>query len=218
MAMLVSEFIAAFSLVFFGAGTIAVHVMTEGTLGTMAIGMAFGMTVFTNTWLFGRISGAHANPAVSLALYFHRDITLYQLISYSIMHLLGATAASFLIIWFISPAGTAAVTLPAEHLSPAAAFLLEMLFTMALIGVILMNPPALDNESWLALSLTVAGVYTVITVMGVHLTGASMNPARSIGPALVSLDFENLWIYITGPAAGALSAVIIKRFFFKGFV
>jgi MIP family channel proteins len=216
MSILAAEFISAFTLVFFGAGTVAVHVMTEGNLGTAGIGLAFGMVVFTNTWLFGRISGAHANPAISLALYFHRDITFFQLWSYTLMHILGATAGAFLITYFVSPAGSAGVTLPAMHLTPVAAFLLEMLFTMILIGVILMNPPATDNESWLALSITVAGIYTVITVMGVHLTGASMNPARSIGPALASMDFDSLWIYIAGPYAGALSAVVIKRFLFGG--
>ncbi|WP_370650804.1 MIP/aquaporin family protein [Methanocalculus sp.] len=231
----VAEIIGTFLLVFFGAGAAAITLMlasgvetqTEFNIGIgyfggladwLAIGLAFGIAIAGAIYALGRISGAHINPAVTIALWASKRFPTGEVAPYIIAQLIGASLASILFFACTGPEavliGGLGATAPFHGISYTEAILVEAIGTFLLMLVIMgvaVDKRAPEGFAGLIIGLTVAGV---ITTTG-NIAGSSLNPARTFGPYLGNtlLGGSNLWeffpIYIIGPIAGALIAVFL---------
>jgi len=198
-----AEFFATFAFVFAGTGAIVVDAQT-GALGHLGIALVFGFTLAVMIYATGHISGGHVNPAVTLGFWFAKKIKGKLVIPYIVSQLLGATLASFLVLNILGNNAGLGVTLPAGGISQS--FYLEIVMTFFLMFVIISvaaDKKAFNQFGGLAIGTTVA----LDALFGGPISGASMNPARSFGPALVSGNFGFHWIYWVAPIIGALIAV-----------
>ena len=202
-----AEFIGAFVLVFAGCGSIAV-----GTLDTAGIALAFGVAIAVMVFALGHISGAHFNPAVSIGFAVGRHVPWSRVATYAVAQIGGAltAAASLRLLLGDVPLG---VTTPS--VSPPAAVAIEAVFTgvlMLVITAVATDTRAVGESAALAIGGTIALAGLVVG----PLTGASLNPARSIGPAVVSGDLNDLWIYLVGPVVGAIAGAVVYRWLRAG--
>lgn len=203
-----SEFIASFFLVLLGTGAIIVHEEKVWEIGNFGIALSFGLIVCVMILCVGRYSGAHMNPAVSIALYLHRALTFQNLIIYLAAQIAGACTASFVLRQLFPSNISLGATLPYAGIWPA--FGIEVLMTFLLILLVLSLkklPFWIKNYApyWIGFLIFLEAYF------GGPISGASMNPARSIGPALVSGAITDLWIYILAPLAGTVLAVFFVR-------
>lgn len=198
MRRLGSEGLATFALVFVGTGACVVDAASGGRLGVVGVGLVWGLAVYATATLFGRLSGAHMNPAVTLALWRAGRFPAREVAPYAIVQALGAIAASLLLLLASgSRAGALGATRPVAGL--AASFALETAMTFLLVLAVLRAPER-------AVPAAAGAVVALEAILGGPLTGASMNPARSLGPALVSGRLDGLWLYLLAPVLGALAA------------
>ena len=196
-----AEAIGAFALVFAGCGAIVAEAEHPGTLGTVGIALVFGLIIMAMVYATGHLSGAHLNPAVTVAFVLTRHFPRYEALAYIAGQLLGALAAAALLaaIWPSEPASLG-VTLPSVGNGSALAY--EAVLSALLMFVIM--AVATDTRAvGAAAAIAIGGTVGLDALFGGPVTGASMNPARSIGPALVSGELHALWIYIVGPLLGA---------------
>jgi aquaporin NIP len=207
-----AEAIGAFALVFAGCGAIVTDAEHPGALGVVGIALVFGLVVMAMVYATGHLSGAHLNPAVTLAFALTRHLPARDAISYVGAQALGAVAASALLlaIWPSEPAALG-TTLPS--VGSGSAFAYEAILTALLMFTIM--AVATDTRAVGAGSaIAIGGVIGLDALFGGPITGASMNPARSIGPALVSGTFHDLWIYLAAPplgaAVGALAYQVVR--------
>jgi MIP family channel proteins len=206
------EGLAAFALVFAGCGAIVSDAAHKGALGAVGVSLVFGLVIMAMVYATGHLSGAHINPAVTLAFTLTRHFPRRDAIAYVAAQVLGATigALVLLAVWTSAPAhlGT---TLPT--VSGASALVYEIVLTAVLMFVIM--AVATDARAvGSGAAIAIGGTVGLDALFGGPVTGASMNPARSIGPALVSGTWHDLWIYIAGPvlgaAAGALAYQLVR--------
>lgn len=157
----------------------------------------------------GRISGAHLNPAVSLAFWLSRKMHHHDIVAYVVAQCAGAVAgaAALRLAWPEFASVGYGVTQPAGFLAPAAAVLIEAAMAALLVATILLFVSSMRTARWTPLA--VWAVVTLLVWQGAPLTGTSLNPARSLGPALVAGNLHDLWIYLVGPPAGAALAVLL---------
>ncbi len=200
-----SEFIATFFLVFIGTGAVAVSATGGTQIGLIGVAFTFGIAIFVLVNMFGKISGANMNPAVTLALYVSRKITLSDALFYIVMQCAGAICASMLICHLLPETPTFGETLPS--ITKERAIFVESIATFFIMFAIVLSFRNQDLENKLP-SVLGAIVFLDIMVFG-PLTGASMNPARTLGPAIVSGNYTDISIYIIGPIFGALLAVFV---------
>jgi aquaporin NIP len=196
---LVSEALGTFGLVAAGCGAVAVHSAT-GALGTVGIPLAFGLVVFVMVAATGHVSGAHINPAVTVAFAVHRHFPWREVPAYVLAQCAGATLAAGSLRLLFGEAVGASVTRPSG--SDLQSLGLEVLLTamlMFVITAVATDTRAVGELAALAIGATVA----VGALWGGPVSGASMNPARSLGPALVAADWTAQWLYWVGPVAGA---------------
>lgn len=209
---LLSEFLGTFILVFIGTGSVVVNSLT-GSLGLVGISISFGLVVIVLIYTFGHISGAHFNPAVTIALSIANKFDKKDVPKYVLVQILGAIFASFvLLVLFQEEAKSAkelayyGATLPRG--SWYQSFILEFILTFILMLVIYgtaVNAKAHHNLAGLSIGFAVLfGVF-----IGGPISGGSINPARSIGPAFISGNYEYLWIYLVATILGAISAVLV---------
>lgn len=208
----ICEFVGTFFLVLIGTGAIVVDAHTQGAIGHVGISLCFGIVVCVVIYSVGHLSGAHINPAVSIGFFATGEIGGAKLLRYLVAQLAGGVAASLLLCGIFSAERGLGATQPnlnIENLNAVVACLvLEFVLTFILMWVILaMTAQAHPHAEWTG--LIVGLVIAMEALMAGPVCGASMNPARSIGPALVSGQFEYLWIYILAPIAGALAASMI---------
>ena len=208
MKSLLAEGIGTFVLVFIGTGAVALNTVTSG-LGSVGVAIAFGIAVLLMVRAFGRLSGAHINPAVTLGFRMTGAIGNRQALTYIVVQTAGALAAS-LCLYYLFPAGTA-IGVTAPSLPVAIAFIFELLITAGLMWVILVIVHYPVTNGWLA-GLGIGGWVAAMAFLVGPLTGASMNPARSLGPALVSGQMQMLWLYLVAPVIGAGVGVFFCRF------
>ncbi|MCP1662019.1 MAG: aquaporin family protein [Methanocalculus sp. MSAO_Arc1] len=231
----VAELIGTFMLVFFGAGAAAITLMLAkgeqpmsdfsigigylGGLGDwLAIGLAFGLVIAASIYALGRISGAHINPAVTIALWATKRFPTREVPPYIIAQLIGATMASVLFFACAGPesvtTGGLGATAPFPGITYSQAILVEAIGTFLLMLVIMgvaVDKRAPEGFAGLTIGLTVAGIITTIG----NISGSAINPARTFGPYVGNTLFggDNLWeffpIYVIGPIAGALVAVFL---------
>ncbi len=207
-AKLIAEVVGTFALVFAGCGAVIINDLTGGVVTHVGVALTFGLVVMAMIYSLGDVSGAHINPAVTLCFWAAGRISSRMANAYIACQCLGALfAAGFLRILFPAHA-TLGATLPAG--SPMQAFALEIVLTLILMFVILSVSTGLRGKGILT-GVVVGGVVGLEALFAGPISGASMNPARSLGPALLSLNLSALWIYLTAPAVGALLALPLCR-------
>lgn len=202
----IAELIGTFFLVFFGCGAVILHQLQPGAMESFAIPIVFGGIVATMIYATGHISGAHFNPAVTLAFFAAKKFPAYRVPGYVMSQILGAVLASFfhLLIW--GPAHSFGTT--GLSVSLGVGLGLEVILSFALMFVIMAvatDSRAVGEAAGIAIGTTV----TLCAFIGGPLTGASMNPARSLGPALLSGSFDQLWVYLVFPVVGTVLAALV---------
>ena len=201
-----AEFLGTFILVFFGSLAILGTLATEGPV-LVTIGLGFGLALLAGIWAVGHVSGAHFNPAVTLAMLLDGRTSFSDAIGYWVSQFAGAGVAS-LLVWTASDRLAVGATVNGyEKLSTG--ILVEVALTAVFVWVILAVTKQGGNHAPLAIALTLVGVH----ITGIPFSGASVNPARSFGPAVVSGDIDQLWVYIVFPLVGSLLAFGLYRLF-----
>ena len=205
-----AEFFGTFILVFLGSmGILAVGGATGGA-EIVAIGLAFGLALLAGIWAVGHVSGGHFNPAVTLAMLFDRRTSFGEAIGYWVAQLAGAAVASLVVMLATSREDVAGTVTGYTDLSTG--ILMEVALTTVFIWVILSVTRTGGNHAPLGIALTLVAAH----IAGIPFSGASLNPARSFGPAVVSGSadaLEQLWVYIVFPLVGGLLAWGLHRLF-----
>ncbi|MBI5309933.1 MAG: aquaporin [Actinobacteria bacterium] len=196
-----AEGIAAFALVFAGCGAVIADAHFDGTLGAIGVAGVFGLVIMAMIYATGHLSGAHINPAVTLAFTLTRHFPARDAVAYAAAQCAGAIVAALalLAIWPDEPAALGA-TVPS--IATGSALVYEIVMTAFLMFVIM--AVATDTRAvGAAAAVAIGGTVALDALFGGPVTGASMNPARSLGPALAAGEWTSFWIYIAGPVAGA---------------
>jgi aquaporin NIP len=202
---LAGEFIGTFSLVFAGTGAIVVNETSNGAVTHVGVALTFGLVVLAMIYTVGDISGAHLNPAVSLGFFAARRFSMREVIPYIVSQCAGAFAASGVLRLLFPRDATLGATLPTG--SATQSFVLELILSAILMFVILSVSTG-AAEKGITAGIAVGSVIGLEAMFAGPICGASMNPARSLAPAVVSQHLSSLWIYLVAPTAGALLAVI----------
>jgi MIP family channel proteins len=196
-----AEGLAAFALVFAGCGAIVADARYGDALGVVGVSLVFGLIIMAMIYATGHLSGAHINPAVTIAFTLTRHFPARDAAAYVGAQLLGASVAGFVLLaaWTDKPAALGA-TVPSVEVGTA--LLYEVLLTAFLMFVII--AVATDTRAvGAAAAIAIGGTVGLDALFGGLITGASMNPARSFGPALAAGEWQDFWIYIVGPVIGA---------------
>ena len=203
--LLLSEWLATYLVVAAGTGAIAVENLTH-KLGHGGVAAAFGLVVVVIVYAFGDNSGAHANPAVTIGFWAAGRLPGRLVLPYAAAQCLGALAASASLAQLLPEAVAQGLGGTHSILAPRPTWLLEVLLTAALMLLVLRVSVG-AREKGITAGLAVGAMVALEALVAGPLTGASMNPARSLGPAVVSGQLADLWVYLTAPVAGALVAV-----------
>jgi len=208
MRALCAEAVGTFALVFAGAGAIVVDARTHA-LGHVGVALVFGLVIMAMIYAVGHVSGAHFNPAVSFAFALTRHFPWQRVAGYWLAQAAGALAAAALLRASLGGEAHVGATLPSG--SQGQAFLWEGILTFFLMFVIM--SVATDTRAvGEAAAIAIGGTVGLDALFGGPITGASMNPARSLGPAVVSGDLHALWLYLLAPLAGATVGGIAYQF------
>ena len=199
----IAEAIGTFMLVFAGTGAIISNDVSGGAVTHVGIALTFGLVVASAIYAIGNISGAHLNPAVTVGFFAARRLKGAEVLPYILAQCAGALAASGLLRFLYPTHETLGMTLPSGPIYQS--FVLEIVLTFILMFVIL-NVSTGAMEKGIMAGVAVGAAVAVCSLSGGPISGASMNPARSIGPALVAGNLNHLWLYLTAPFLGALLA------------
>src|ERR1041385_7005190 len=199
-----AEFIGTFALVFAGTGAIVINETSGGAITHVGISLTFGLIVLAMIYTVGDISGAHLNPAVSLGFFAARRFPLRQAVPYIASQCGGALAASGVLRLLFPQNEMLGTTNPAG--SAIQSFVLELILTSTLMFVIL-GVSTGAAEKGITAGIVVGAVIGLAAMFAGPICGASMNPARSLGPALISGHFQHVWIYLIAPLTGACIGV-----------
>ena len=208
MRKLAAELFGAFVLVFAGTGAIVTNEMSGGTVSHIGIALTFGLVVLSMIYALGDVSGCHLNPAVSIGFFVARRFDGRMVIPYMISQCSGAILASFTLCLLFPTSTTLGATTPAG--SALQSFVVEFLLTLILMFVILSVSTGSKEKGMMA-GVAIGSVIALEALFAGPISGASMNPARSLAPALVSMNFTNLSIYIFAPILGACASVFVCR-------
>ena len=205
-----AEGLAAFALVFAGCGAIVSDAVNGGILGAVGVALVFGLVIMAMVYATGHLSGAHINPAVTLAFAATRHFPAREALVYIAAQLLGAVlgALALLAVWPDAPASLGA-TIPSVGVGSALIY--ELTMTAILMFVIM--AVATDTRAvGAAAAIAIGGTVGLDALFGGAITGASMNPARSFGPALAAGEWLDFWIYVVGPVIGAALGAFAYQF------
>jgi MIP family channel proteins len=201
-----AEAIAVFTLVFAGCGAIIANAKTHGSVTSLGIALTFGLAIGIMVYAVGHISGAHINPAVTLGLAATRHFPLARVPLYWLSQAIGATVAALLLRAIYGNVAHLGTTLPSG--SDGQSLALEVVMTFFLVFVVM--AVATDFRAvGQAAALAIGGAIVMGGLFGGPISGGSLNPARSFGPALVSGTWDHLWVYIVGPLAGGLLGALV---------
>ena len=217
MKKYICEFIGTAVLVLFGCGSAAI---AGGALGTLGIALAFGFSIVAMAYVIGNVSGCHINPAVSLAMLLNKKLSLKDFIFYVIAQVVGAIAGTALLFAILKCSGMATTNLGQNGYGDASsvginmggAFLVEVILTFVFIYTILgvTSDSSKGSVAGIVIGLTLAFVH----IMGIPLTGTSVNPARSLSPAIFlgGRALSQVWVFIVAPFVGSALATYTYRF------
>ena len=203
---LLSEFLGTFLLVLVGAGGAVVDAASGGQIGRAAGVAAPGLLVMAVILFMGAVSGAHLNPAVTLAFAVRGDFPWRRVPGYIVVQLVAAAAACLVLRLLFGDIGGLGATLPGAGFTDLQAMFVELLLTVGLVSTILGTASTAQNVGPLS-ALAVGGYIILAGLWSSPVSGASMNPARSFGPAVLTGDFSSYWVYLAGPILGAAVAV-----------
>ncbi|HZL12542.1 MAG TPA: aquaporin [Verrucomicrobiae bacterium] len=203
-----AEILGTFALVFAGTGAIVIDQASGGAITHVGIALTFGLVVLAMIYTVGDISGAHLNPAVTVGFWAARRMSGREVLPYIASQITGAILASALLRFLFPENKLLGVTLPAG--SEMQSFALETVLTFFLMLTIL-NVSTGAKEKGVTAGIAIGSVIALEAMFAGPVSGASMNPARSLAPALVSGHFEHLWIYLTAPPLGAVGAMLACR-------
>lgn len=202
-----AEALGTFSLVFAGTGAAVANDVSDGAVTHVGIALVFGLIVLAVIYAIGDISGAHINPAVTIAFWFAKRFEGRHVAPFIIAQCLGALAASFLLVWLFPDSKTYGATVPIAGLSSMKAFVIELILTWLLMFVVL-GVSTGSKEKGLLAGIAVGATVALEALFAGPLTGASMNPARSLAPAVATGELADLWLYLIGTTLGAILAVV----------
>ena len=202
---LIAELIGTFALIFIGAGTAAL-----GIGGVVGVALAHGFVIVAFAYAYGHISGTHINPAVTLGLLIARKINITEAIGYWIAQLLGGIIAGFALAFVLKgfvPTDSNLGATVLTKINPVQGLVIETILTFFLVNTVLNAAVSgkAGNLAGLAIGLTLA----LSILMAGPLTGASLNPARTLGPAVASGTYTDIWLYFVGPLLGGLIAALV---------
>jgi aquaporin Z len=204
---LFSELFGTFFLVLVAAGGGMMSQAFPNTISRTAAVTAPGLMVMGIIMFMGKVSGAHLNPAVSLAFAARGNFPWRRVPGYIVVQLAGAALAALVLHWVVGVSATFGSNYPAAGYSAGSAFWMELLLTLGLVSVILGTASGAQNIGILG-AFAVGGYIALAGLWGSPISGTSMNPARTFGPDLVGADFTSYWAYVAGPLAGAALAVV----------
>ncbi len=209
-----AEFVGTFTLVFIGAGAGALA--EESGVGTLGVAWAHGLALMVIIYAWGNISGAHVNPAVTFGVAVGGKIDWGKAVSYWVAQFLGGAVAAYLLLWLLGPESNLGATIGRftphgeEVGQPVKVLVVEGVLTFFLVSAVFAS--GIHGRNGNLAGVAIGLVLAMDILCGGPLTGASMNPARTFGPALATHDFSYLWLYIVGPCAGgAVAAVLSER-------
>ncbi|MBI4532190.1 MAG: aquaporin [Candidatus Latescibacteria bacterium] len=204
-----AELIGTFTLVFIGAGAGALAGINGG--GILSVALAHGVALMVIVYAWGSTSGAHVNPAVTFGLALVGNINWGKAIGYWVAQFVGAAIAGYLLLYLVdAETGLGATTGSLTMSDPLKTIVVEAVLTFFLVTAVFGSAVAGRNGN--AVGLAIGLVLTMDILMGGSLTGASMNPARTFGPALATADFSYLWMYFVGPLlGGGVAAIVYNR-------
>jgi len=205
MKRYIAEVIGTFSMVFCGTGAMTINEVTGGDVTHPGIAITWGLIVMAMIYAFGDISGAHFNPAVTVAFAYAKKFSWIEVPKYILAQCLGAVMASSILLFLFPESEFLGATLPSFEAYKA--FVLEILLTFFLM-VVIINVSTGAKEIGVIAGIAIGGVVLLEAMFAGPMTKASMNPARSLGPALLSGNLQHLWLYLTAPFIGALLAVV----------
>ncbi len=205
----ISEFIGTFAMIFCGTGAMTINEVTGGDVTHVGIGITWGLIVMAMIYAFGEISGAHFNPAVSIAFAYAKKFSWKEVPKYIFFQVAGAFAASLLLMWLFPKSELLGATIPSVDIGRA--FVLELLLTFFLM-VVIINVSTGSKEVGMMAGIAIGSVVLLEALFAGPITNASMNPARSLAPNIVSGNIKGLWLYILAPIIGALLAVLSCKF------
>jgi len=208
MQRYISELIGTFALVFCGPGAVIMNDVSGGSVTHVGIAITFGLIVMAMIYSIGEISGAHINPAVTIAFWASGRFDKKEVLPYITAQMIGALLASAVLYLLFPLHETQGATLPIG--SAMQSFILEVILTFILMFVIIKVSTGSKEIGTMA-GIAIGGVVGLEAMFAGPITGASMNPARSIAPAIFSGNFEHLWLYIAAPIIGALLAIVACR-------
>ncbi|MYK17305.1 aquaporin [Candidatus Poribacteria bacterium] len=199
---LIAEFIGTFALIFIGAGALAI-----GEGGLVGVALAHGLVIVVFAYAYGHISGTHINPAVTLGLLIAGEIQFVAAIGYWIVQFLGGILGAVVLNAVLPNPGDLGVTILSENVGVGQGLVVEIILTFFLVNTIFNTAVSgkAANFAGLAIGLTL----TLCILMGGPLTRASLNPARTLGPAIVSGNYADIWLYFVGPCVGAILAALL---------
>ncbi len=204
-----AEMIGTFALVFAGCGAIMINEISGGVITHVGVGLTFGLIIMVMIYATGHVCGAHFNPAVTIAFASSGRFPWREVPYYVAGQVLAALLASAMLYALFGPVAGIGSTVPAG--APAQAFVLEVVLTFFLMFVIMSVATDSRAVGQMAGS-AIGGTVALCAIFGGPISGASMNPARSLGPALVASDLASVWIYIAAPIIGAIAGAWAYRF------
>ena len=208
MKKYLAELIGTFALVFCGTGAIIINQESGGAITHVGIAITFGLIVAAMIYAVGDVSGAHLNPAVTIAFWVAKTFPVKEILPYVISQSVGAFLASLTLKILFPANNLLGATLPSGL--PLQSFILETILTFLLMFVIL-NVAKGSKEQGMFAGLAIGAVVGLEAMFAGPICGASMNPIRSLAPALVSGHLEHMWIYFSAPVIGAIVAVFANK-------
>lgn len=205
----IAEFIGTFAMIFCGTGAMTINEVTGGSVTHVGIGITWGLIVMAMIYAFGEISGAHFNPAVSIAFAYAKKFSWKEVPKYILFQVAGAFTASLLLMWLFPKSELLGATIPTVDVWRA--FVLELILTFFLM-VVIINVSTGSKEIGMMAGIAIGSVVLLEAIFAGPITNASMNPARSLAPNIVSGNIKGLWLYILAPIIGALLAVVSCKF------
>ena len=205
----IAEFIGTFAMIFCGTGAMTINEVTGGSVTHVGIGITWGLIVMAMIYAFGEISGAHFNPVVSIAFAYAKKFSWKEVPKYILFQVAGAFTASLLLMWLFPKSELLGATIPTVDVWRA--FVLELILTFFLM-VVIINVSTGSKEVGMMAGIAIGSVVLLEAIFAGPITNASMNPARSLAPNIVSGNIKGLWLYMLAPIIGALLAVVSCKF------